>query len=91
MMADEGVNPDIVAIIRELEQEILEFEPEAKFRLGRGSEPQFLDFTVYTPSGRMQFPADIMGRLDDIYRTHRTYVITVVYPLALYTPPDEGE
>lgn len=90
-MAEEAVHPEIVAIVGEIEQEILEFEPEAKFRLRRGSEAQFLDFTIYTPSGRMQMPANIMGRLDDIYRSHRVYVITVIYPLSLYNAPDEGE
>jgi hypothetical protein len=90
-MVDAGINPEIVSIVEELKQEILEFEPEAKFRLTAGSEAQFLDFTVYTPSGQMQLPANIMGRLDDIYRTHRVYVIAVMYPLTLYTEQDEGD
>lgn len=89
-MADNGIHPEIVAIVSELEQEILELEPEARFRLTSGTEPQFLDFTVFTPTGRMALPANIMGRLDDVYRSHRVYIITVVYPLTLYTEPNEG-
>ena len=84
-MAAEGINPEIVAVVRELEQEILELEPEAKFRLAPGSEPQFIDFTVYTPAGQMALPANIMGRLDDVWRSHHVYIITVIYPLDLYT------
>lgn len=91
VMAEAGIHPEIVEIVRELEQEILEFEPEARFRLTPGSEAQFLDFTIFTPAGRMAMPANIMGRLDDVYRSHRVYIITVVYPLALYTEPTEGD
>ncbi|MCX6023838.1 MAG: hypothetical protein NTZ05_19340, partial [Chloroflexi bacterium] len=76
-------------IVSELQQEILTYVPEAKFGLSRGSQEQFLNFSVYTPTGNMAIPADIMARLDDIYRTHKTYVITVVYTLGMYQSENE--
>lgn len=90
-MAVEGINPEIIAIVSELEQEILELEPAARFRLTPGSEAQFVDFTVYTPAGQMALPANIMGRLDDVWRSHHVYIITVIYPLDLYSETTEGD
>lgn len=79
------MNQDLAQEITALEEMVREQVPEARFKLEQGEDDRnFWSLYIYTPSGNMQMPANIMGRLDDIWRKHRVTVIAVVYPLALY-------
>lgn len=75
----------------ELQEEMLALEelvrgqdPEAKFRFDPSGQEGIWHFSIYTQAGNMQMPPEIMAILDNIWRTHRVTVVTVVYPLTLF-------
>ncbi len=83
------MNEEIAREVAAVQETIREQVPEARFKLEPpedAKDPWTL--YVYTPTGNMQMPGNIMGQLDDISRRHRTTVVAVMYPLGLY---DEQE
>ncbi len=79
------MNQDVLQEIEALQDLIQEQVPEARFRLEPPEEEKDpWSLYIYTPSGNMQMPGNIMGGLDNIWRTHRITVLAVIYPLSLY-------
>ncbi|MSQ14417.1 MAG: hypothetical protein EXR50_00935 [Dehalococcoidia bacterium] len=78
------LNEAIKEKISELEEIILQAQPESKFRLEPSEQENIWDFCIYTPEGNLQMPPAIMQQLDAVWREHKITVLAIVYPLSLY-------
>lgn len=76
--------PELREEMAALQEMIRAQDPQAKFRLEPSEQEGIWHFSIYTQAGNMEMPPEIMATLDNIWRTHRVTVVTVVYPLTLF-------
>lgn len=79
------MNDDARELLARYQAEILARFPDTKFKLEPTDKEDIWHFSVYTSEQHIQMPRDFMEGLNTIWREHKLSIITMVYPISLYT------